>query len=259
MSAPARLLPLARDRWIVLASLVGMTALAWLCLIDMADGMNRTAMGDMAGVAMPAEAAALAPMSGRFAIAAVMWAVMMAGMMLPSAMPMILLFAAVQRSRAGRPAPMSALFAAGYLLVWGGFALAAAALQLALQRRSLLSPALALADARVTAAAFLLAGAFEFSALKNRCLARCRAPFAFVVRHWRPGATSAVAMGARHGGFCLGCCWALMLLLFAAGVMNLLWVAALSGLVLLQKVLPGGRAVSAATGLAMLGVGAWLL
>ncbi len=271
MSGSARIAPLSRDQAIVLASLSAITVLAWLYLIDMARGMSPGAMGGMPGMAMPTQAIAMSPMSGSFVIAAIMWVVMMVGMMLPSAMPMILLFTTVQRNQGQgtprtrswgprcRPVLMSGLFAGGYLLVWGGFSIAAAGLQIALQQTSLLSPGLALTDARITGAAFLLAAAFEISPLKNRCLTHCRTPFAFVVQHWRPGAWGALRMGAHHGAYCVGCCLVLMLLLFAAGVMNLLWVAALSVLVLLQKVLPGGRLVSLATGAGMLAVGVWIL
>lgn len=260
-----RRVSLSRDQAIVLASVAAITALAWLCLIDMAraghpddllpatPGISAPGMGDMSGMAMTDMP--LSPMPASLPTTAAMWAVMMAGMMLPGALPMILFFTVVQRQQGSRPVAMSALFAAGYLLVWGAFALAAAGLQIALERAALLSPALSLGDVRITALAFVGAGLFEFSALKNRCLAQCRSPFAFVLRHWRRGGWGALCMGAQHGLFCLGCCWVLMLLLFAAGVMNLLWVAALAVLVLLQKLLPGGRAVAIGSGLGMLGIG----
>ncbi len=245
---------LARERAIVLASLAGITVLAWLHLLGMAHDMAHPSdMGQMpGGLADGMEA-------GSFAVTAAMWAVMMAGMMLPAAAPMILLYAAVQRRQGRRPVLMTGLFSAGYLVVWGGFAMAAAGLQLLLAQAGLLSPSLALLNARLTGLAFVLAGLYEVSPLKNRCLDQCRAPLAFVMHHWRPGIRGAVGMGLRHGMVCLGCCWVLMLLLFAAGAMNLIWVAALSALVLGQKLLPGGRIVSAATGLVLLGVGAVLL
>lgn len=244
---------LARERVVVLASLCGITALAWLHLFGMAHDMASPDMGEMPGGSMDSAG------MGSFAVAATMWTVMMAGMMLPAAAPMILLYAAVQRRQGPRPVLMTGLFSAGYLVVWGGFALVAAGLQLLLARARLLSPSLALLDTRLTGLAFVLAGLYEFSPLKNRCLDQCRAPFSFVMGQWRPGARGALDMGLRHGAVCLGCCWALMVLLFAAGAMDLVWVAALSALVLGQKLLPGGRIVSAATGLVLLATGLLVL
>jgi predicted metal-binding membrane protein len=234
---------LSREQIVVLLSLIGIMLLAWLYLIDMARGMSAQEPG-MPDMAMP-------PGMG-WLVAATMWTVMMIGMMLPAATPMILLYATVQRKQGRRPLLMTAVFVAGYLLLWAGFAIAGAGLQLALADRAQLTPGLTLVSVRVTGAAFLLAAFYEFSPLKNRCLEHCRGPLTFITRHWRPGISGAFRMGVTHGAYCLGCCWALMLLLFAAGVMNLAWVAALSVLVLLQKVLPGGRAVPTATGGAML-------
>lgn len=240
---------LARDQAIVLTSLVSVAALAWLHLFGMADDMTSPGMGEMAAGAAEGMGA------GSFAVAAAMWAVMMVGMMLPAAAPMILLYVTVQRRQGRRPVLMTGLFSAGYLAAWGGFALVAASLQQLLNRAGLLSPSLALLNAKLTGLAFVLAGLYEVSPLKGRCFDQCRAPFAFVMRHWQPGTRGALNMGLRHGALCLGCCWVLMLLLFAAGAMNLIWVAALSALVLGQKLLPGGRAIPAVTGLVLVSIG----
>lgn len=237
----------SRDRVIVLASLGGIAGLAWAYLVGSAADMS-----GMEGMPM-----ALVAMS--FAAACAMWIVMMAGMMLPGAVPMVLLFAAVQRRHSGRPLIATGLFTAGYLLVWSGFAVVAAALQIALGHMALLSPSLAFASTRLTALAFFLAAAYELTPLKGICLAQCHSPVGFVVSHWRPGLTGALRMGVAHGAVCLGCCWVLMLLLFAAGVMNLLWVAALAVLVLLQKIAPSASVSAAATGAVMLAVGLVML
>jgi predicted metal-binding membrane protein len=167
-----------------------------------------------------------------------MWQVMMAGMMLPSAAPTLLLYAQV--ARRAEPAAAAAqvhAFAAGYLLAWGGFSLAATALQLLLAQALLLSPMLQLRGP-AAAALLLLAGAWQLSGFKQGCLQSCRAPAAFIAGHWRAGRGGALRMGLEHGFHCLGCCWALMLLLFAGGVMNLWWIAALTGFVLLEKLAP---------------------
>jgi predicted metal-binding membrane protein len=167
-----------------------------------------------------------------------MWQVMMAGMMLPSAAPTFLLYAQVaRRSEPVAAAARVQAFAWGYLLAWGGFSLAAAALQLLLARALLLTPMLELRGP-AAGVLLLLAGAWQFSGFKHGCLQSCRAPAAFIAGHWRPGRAGALRMGLEHGLYCLGCCWALMLLLFAGGVMNLGCIAALTVLVLVEKLAP---------------------
>jgi predicted metal-binding membrane protein len=236
-----------RDRAIVVASLVVIAGLAWAYLFRLSQDMS--GMEDMPGMAMPSGPAP-------FSLTATMWTVMMVGMMLPSALPMISLFTMVQRRQGDKPLLMTAIFAAGYLLIWGGFGLVAAALQNELGKGALLSPSLTFVSLRVAGVTFLLAAVYEFSPLKNRCLTHCSSPIQFITFHWRPGVAGAFRMGLWHGSFCVGCCWALMLLLFTAGVMNLLWVAAIAVIVLLQKILPHPRIATtiAGIGLAMVGL-----
>ena len=241
---------ISRDRLIVLASLVTIAGLAWAYLLRLSQQMS--GMDAMPGMAMSST-----PSS--FLLTAIMWAVMMIGMMLPSATPMILLFTMVQRKQGTRPILTTGTFAAGYLIIWGGFAVAAAGLQVELGQMALLSSSLAFVSKRLAALTFLLAAAYEFSPLKNRCLTQCSSPLSFITVHWRPGIAGALRMGIVHGAFCVGCCWALMLLLFIAGVMNLLWVALLAALVLVQKVLPHQRTTTVVTGGAMLIAGATLM
>jgi predicted metal-binding membrane protein len=241
---------ISRDQTIILASLVIITGLAWAYLFNVSQDM--AGMDDMPGMAM-------SPMPAPFSLTAIMWAVMMVGMMLPSALPMILLFTTVQRKQGTRPILTTGIFAAGYLLIWGGFAVAAAGLQIGLARMALLSPSMSLVSTRIAGLTFLLAAAYEFSPLKNRCLRQCSSPIAFITSHWRPGLPGAFRMGLLHGAFCVGCCWALMLLLFTAGVMNLLWVAVLAVLVLAQKVVPYPRAAATVAGTIMAVVGISLL
>jgi predicted metal-binding membrane protein len=240
----------SRDRGIVAASIVVIAALAWLYLFGLSQEMP--GMEDMPGMAM-------APAPTPFALTAIMWAVMMVGMMLPSALPMILLFTTVQRRQGTQPVLTIGTFVCGYLLVWGAFAIGAAALQNQLGRMELLSPSLAFASRWLAGVAFLLTAAYELSPLKNRCLTQCSSPLGFITVHWRPGIGGAFRMGVLHGVLCVGCCWALMLLLFVSGVMNLLWVAVLAILVLVQKVLPWPRVVTFATGAAMLVIGVGLI
>jgi predicted metal-binding membrane protein len=241
---------LRQDRVVPLLAIAGVTAIAWLYLLTARQHMDM-AMGDMPGMAMPFAAPWV------FA----MWWVMMLGMMLPGAAPMILTFGTLQRRKRQRNetrVPI-VLFVTGYLLVWGAFSLAATAAQWTLQRYALLSPALAMEDSVVGGALFILAGVYQFTPLKHACLSHCRSPFAFLLNHWRDGWAGALRMGADHGLYCLGCCWLLMVLLFAAGVMNLLWVAALAALVFAEKLLPAGVRIERIGGGAMMLFGVWLL
>lgn len=232
----------SREQAIVGLSVVAIAALAWAYLFSLSQDMR--SMDDMPGMAMSPEPAP-------YLLTAIMWAVMMVGMMLPGALPMILLFTTVQQKQGRIPVLTTGTFAAGYLVVWVGFAAAAAALQVELGQVALLSQSLALVSKRLAGLTFLVAAAYEFSPLKDRCLTLCSSPIGFIMSHWKPGFAGAFHMGVSHGAFCVGCCWALMLLLFAAGVMNLLWVAALAVLVLVQKVLPYRRMTTAVAGTAM--------
>lgn len=235
---------LRRDRRIVIGGLVAVVALSWLYLFQR-PGMDMQAMGDMA---MPMAPEPWSP--GRFALIVIMWVVMMAAMMLPSATPVILLYATMVRRRRqqGGAAPGAGLFALGYVVVWAAFALLAATLQWGLDEALLLSPAMATTSVAVAGLALVAAGLYQWTQLKQACLRQCRSPLDFLMTQWREGARGALAMGARHGLFCLGCCWVLMLLLFVGGVMNLLWVAALALFVLVEKTAPGESWVGRAAG-----------
>jgi predicted metal-binding membrane protein len=190
-----------------------------------------------------------------------MWAVMMVGMMMPSSMPTILLYARVgrQAAAAGKPLAATGWFAAGYLLIWIAFALAATLAQWALDRASLLTPDMAGASAVLGGLVLIAAGLYQWTPFKDVCLRQCQAPWLFIQRHggFRGGASGSVALGARHGLYCVGCCWALMALLFVGGVMNVLWIAAISFFVLIEKVVPAGRVISriAGAGFVLWGLG----
>ncbi|MCW8088281.1 DUF2182 domain-containing protein [Sabulicella glaciei] len=242
---------LRRDRVVASLALAVVALLAWAYLVLMA-GMPM----DMAAMAAPAPAAWSA---GHAAMMLLMWALMMLAMMLPSAAPMILLYGMLTRRQHpgdGSVGGRVLLFAAGYVAVWSGFAVAATALQWALERAMLLSPAMATGSAALASALFVAAGAYQFTPLKQACLRRCRSPLEFLAGHWRSGAAGAWAMGLRHGAFCVGCCWVIMGLLFVGGVMNLAWIAALALLVLAEKILPGGRLLGHAMGAGLIAWGA---
>ena len=189
---------------------------------------------------------------------AVMWSVMMAAMMLPAAAPAVLLFGRVAAQHRGS-AGSSTQFVAGYLIAWGGFSLLAAAAQLAAARAGLLDAMSLRVSEGIAAGLWLAAGAYQLTPLKRACLHQCRSPAAFFARHWRTGPAASLRLGVRHGLFCIGCCGALMALLFVGGAMNLGWAAALAALVAVEKIAPGGEAIGRAAGVAMFGWGALAL
>ena len=187
----------------------------------------------------------------------VMWAVMMVGMMVPSAAPMSLLFASVSRKAAaqGRAVAPTFVFVGGYVAAWTLFSVGATALQWQLERTALLSPMLASVSPLFGGALLFGAGLYQLSPYKNACLSHCRAPASFFAAHWRPGAWGAFRMGLDHGVYCLGCCSVLMLLLFFGGVMNLLWVAGLAIFVLVEKIAPRGVWIAQLAGIVLLFAG----
>jgi predicted metal-binding membrane protein len=187
-----------------------------------------------------------------------MWAVMMIAMMLPSAAPMVETYVRIVRPHTASPWPRTALFVSGYIIVWIAFSAIATAGQYLLQRAGIVTNALTTVPT-ISALLLILAGLYQVTPLKAICLTGCRSPLSFFMTSWRDGASGAVRMGLRHGLFCLGCCWMLMLLLFVFGVMNLLWVAALSAFVIIEKLLPAGQLVARGTGAAMIAAGLLLL
>ena len=213
---------------------------------------------EMEGMAMPCGPRYLALMVG-------MWWTMMIAMMTPSAAPTILLYARVHRHALAQGqtqatyAPTGA-FAAGYFLMWLVFSIAATALHQALQHAGIISAMTMGSQVRwVSGTTLVVTGLYQLSPLKNACLSHCRAPAAFLSRHWRPGAVGALRLGMMHGAYCIGCCWMLMALLFVGGVMNLAWIAALSLLVLAEKVLVVGRWVGRGAGIVLVAWGAAIL
>ena len=189
-----------------------------------------------------------------------MWSVMMMGMMLPSAAPMVLTFAGISGRRApDRRFLRTSLFVGGYLLVWGGYSAGAALLQGAVQTLALLSPIGASMNSYLAGGLFMIAGIYQLTPLKDTCLKGCRSPMGFLMAEWRRGRRGAFVMGLRHGLACVGCCWSIMALMFVLGMMNLLWMAALTGLCLIEKVAPAGDRVGRAAGVLLAVWGAWMI
>jgi predicted metal-binding membrane protein len=246
---------LLRQRVVIVAALLAVTALGWLYLFGEATDMTAAMAGMDRAMNMPSRSAV------ELLLLFAMWWVMMTGMMLPGVAPVILTFATVNNNRRARGESYvpAALFATGYLVAWGGFSLAATLVQWALERAALLSPMDMVTDSRLLGGLlFLAAGLYQFTPPKLACLRFCRSPIDFVVNHWRDGAGGALHMGMTHGLYCLGCCWMLMLLLFAVGVMNLLWVAGLAMVVLTEK-LTAGPWIGRTGGVLLAIYGVWLL
>jgi predicted metal-binding membrane protein len=190
----------------------------------------------------------------------VMWAVMMAAMMLPSATPLVLLYGQAARNRGDAAAAAARIYAlaSGYVLVWGAFSIGATVLQWLLARALILTPMMEPASRRAAAVVLLIAGIYQLTPLKRVCLSACRSPIAFLSSRWQPGARGALRMGMAHGVYCLGCCWALMLLLFAGGVMNLAVIVALTAWVMVEKLAPFGRRSASFAGAALSAVAVWM-
>jgi predicted metal-binding membrane protein len=245
-----------RERGIQVAGLVFISALAWAWILYLSSAMDTpaAAAGSMPGMDMTVAR----PWQGADIIFTfLMWAVMMVAMMTPVAAPMVLTFGGLQKGRVA--VARTATFVSGYFIMWTSFAVVATLLQWAFHSAGMLSPhAMAVAPA-VGGTLLILAGLYQFTPQKHACLSRCSSPLAFLMTEWREGAHGALVMGLRHGAFCVGCCWAVMLLLFVVGVMNLLWVAIIAAFVLLERLVSAGRWVACAGGLLGIACGIWLL
>jgi len=246
---------LRRDRLVVVLALLGIIILAWGYLL-LGAGMS---MDDMGGMPMGQHHPIWTPSYAALALA--MWAVMMAAMMLPSAAPMILLYGTIAnlREKKGDPAVGAGVFGSGYIVVWAAFSLAAVALQFGLDRAQLLSPTMSVTSRYVAGAVLIAAGVYQWTPLKEACLRRCRSPLEFLATEWREGRVGALKMGLRHGAYCLGCCWMLMLLLFVGGIMNIAWIAAVAAFILIEKVAPAGHWICRAAGVLLVVWGAAIL
>jgi predicted metal-binding membrane protein len=247
---------LRRDRRVVAASLVLVVSLAWLYL-----WRDAASMSDMGMAGMPMSSMLPALSVGALTLTFVMWTVMMIGMMLPSAAPAIGLYGTLVRKNGERGTVLPAIwvFTSGYIAVWTGFSLVAALLQVALEQAALVTPMMASASNGLSAAILVAAGIYQWLPLKAACLKKCRNPLELFVTRWRSGTGGAFRMGAEHGVFCVGCCWMLMLLLFVAGVMNLVWVALIASFVFVEKLLPAGKLTSRFAGGALILSGLVLL
>ena len=250
---------LRHERKIVLAVLVLISLIAWGYTLagvgmEMSALETTAAIGDMvmSPVAWSASYAALIFL---------MWAIMMIAMMLPSAAPMVLLFAAVSRKskRPAAPFVSTGVFALGYVACWVFFSLLATALQWGLASVGLMTPVMSVSGDLLGAAILIAAGLYQLTPVKHACLRHCRHPIHFISSHWRSGTAGAFRLGVEHGSFCLGCCWFLMGLLFFGGIMNLYWIGGVAAYVLLEKLVPLGHWLSYAAGTIAAAAGAWMM
>ena len=276
---------LKRDRWVVFIAVAMVVTVSWAYVLAGA-GMDMSALemtrmsqmavasgsaipmgSDTSGEATPGAANPMVMMSpanwtpGYLVLMFFMWWIMMIAMMLPSATPMILLFAAVNRKQRQRDQPYvpTLVFALGYLTLWVTFSVFVVALQWGLERIGSLSSMMVLTSPALGGLLLIAAGIYQLTPIKQACLRHCRSPIHFLSTSWRTGANGAFVMGIEHGAFCVGCCWFLMLLLFFGGVMNLYWVGGLALFVLIEKLIPSGHWLSYATGVILIVAGVVLL
>jgi predicted metal-binding membrane protein len=237
---------------VILTGLGGLSAAAWMYLLvearPMSAGMSDRSLAD----AMESMVHVQPWTAAEYAPRLLMWAVMMVAMMVPTAAPMTLVYAAVARKAAKEDHAVAPtfVFVAGYLAIWVLFSVAATAVQSGLGQLALLSPAMVSASPVLGGGLLIGAGVYELTPYKHACLAHCRAPAHFISQKWRGGFAGAFRMGLGLGSYCLGCCWVLMGLLFVGGVLNLFWIAAIAAFILLEKTMPlaetGGRVLGAA-------------
>lgn len=256
---------LRRERRIVMAGLLLITALAWAwILVGSGTGMSALDMTTWR-FPPPLHDGMVENWSIGYAVVMFfMWWIMMIAMMTPSAAPLVLLYARAYRheQRQGKlPGGVVPTFAfvLGYLLSWASFSLVATGLQWGLERVGLMHQMMMWSISPLfTAVLLITAGLYQLTPLKLACLQHCRSPAQYLAQHFRPGTRGALRLGWRHGLYCLGCCWILMALLFAGGVMNLVWIAGLAIYVLVEKVAPQGQLIARIAGLAMVVGGLWM-
>jgi predicted metal-binding membrane protein len=250
-----------RDRLIICIGLASITAVAWVYILDLARTMSST---DMTGMDIMKAAAVPDVMSWNlrgFILTFIMWSVMMVAMMIPSSAPMVLQFASMHRNRDNQHSIVVVItfFVFGYLVVWTLFSGLATLAQCWLHSVALLSSEMAVMNRTLGGVLFVMAGLFQWTGMKHRSLNNCRSPIGFFLTEWREGRAGAVAMGMKHGCYCLGCCLLLTATLFVVGIMNIVWVGVLAGLVLIEKLTKAGPVIARIVGGAMVAWGAWMI
>jgi predicted metal-binding membrane protein len=243
---------LQKDRLLILSSLALITVLAWAYMLHMA--------WEMVGKGMDINLACLGHWGpGDLAHMFIMWSIMMMAMMVPSATPMILMFTTVNQRLGEIEGPLirTGLFVLGYFLVWTAYSALAALVQWGLHVAALLTHTLVITSPLLGALLLVAAGVFQWTPFRDACMTRCRSPFGFIITEWREGRRGALIMGLKHGTYCAGCCWLLMILSFVLGVMNMLWMAALTAFMVLEKV-TDNKWISRTAGMILVVWGLWV-
>ena len=237
------------DRLVIVLSLLVLIALAWAYLYW--DAARHLHVGHLAG--------ALPISFDSFMTAFIMWSVMMVGMMVPSIAPTVLLYAAMVRRNheQGRSLAAASIFTLGYLLAWIAYSAGAALLQLILTNYALMSPFLVSNSVYLTAGILIAAGIYQWMPLKDMCMEYCRSPLYFIMTRWHPGNSGAIRMGFENGIYCIGCCWALMLVMFVGGVMNLFLMAIMAVFFIMEKLAPFGMQTARLVGVLLISLGLW--
>jgi predicted metal-binding membrane protein len=243
------------DRVIVGSGLAGITIFSWVYLISITREMHWVDLGRHVLMPHPQHRG-----SHDLAMLCAMWSIMMVAMMVPAVTPTVLMFTRLNRSRHHEHTPYGETggFLGGYLILWTVYSLLAGLAQWALHSTGLISDVM-VSTSKVLGGLLLVgAGVYQWTPLKNACLRHCRSPLSFLMTRWKNGAAGALWMGLEHGSYCVACCWLLMLLLFVTGVMNLLWMGAITALVLIEKISPAGPWVTRMSGALLAGWGAWM-
>lgn len=251
--------PNAKDQKIVVTGLFLVAAIGWLYMFYMAWAMENMHLVDMW---MPPRGGTRTWVIWDLFMLFIMWFSMMLAMMTPTATPMVMMFTTVskQKKRRQQPHAPTFIFLAGYLVAWAIFSLVATTIQWPLHESGLLNPMMNSRSYLLSGGILVIAGLYQWTPMKDACLRQCRTPLGFLMSAWKEGIWGAFRMGMHHGLFCVGCCWALMAVLFAVGVMNMLWVILITVFVLLEKILPfSPRLMRAVTGLVLIAWGSWWL
>lgn len=261
--SPPEFAPLpAAERWTLIGAVTTVTASAWAWMLYMDWAMHDMMQGGASTAWMPPPAGASGWSGYDFWMLFVMWAIMMIAMMTPSAIPMLRMYRTVQRNRSRQTLETVpwGIFLVGYLASWTLFSIVISVIQWPLHEWGLLDPMMDSRSLLFSGILLVVAGLYQWTPWKDACLTQCRTPLQFLLARWKDGRSGALQMSFEHGLYCIGCCWALMLVLFAVGMMNMLWVAALMLFVIVEKALPSpARLFRTATGLLLTGSGIWLL
>ncbi len=248
-----------QDKIIVITGLLTVAALGWIYMFYMAWAMENMHLVD---IWMPPRGGERTWTAWDFILLFLMWLTMMLAMMTPTAAPMVMMFTTVNKQKKVRQQPYVStfIFLAGYLVAWAIFSIVASAIQWPLHENGLLNPMMNSRSYLMSGGILILAGLYQWTPMKNVCLEHCRTPLGFLMTAWKDGNFGAFKMGLHHGLFCVGCCWALMAILFAVGVMNMLWVTLITIFVLVEKIAPISPSLARMlTGFALIAWGSYWL